>query len=234
MASIVTASMLAITLVTRPDIIGFLPQAVVAVAVIITASRLLKIKELRRFYQLRKIDFTLAIVALLGVFVSGVLIGLMISVFLSLLIVLYRSSRSHIAVLGKIPGHIAYGDVEEIPDAEQIPGVLIVRPDVPLFFANVNTMNQEIRSLISAAKIPVEKVLINLGASEDLDIASIDMLSNLVDELEDENITLLLADIEGATRSRMEHTGLIEKIGEENIYLRVPEAVEAQTKSIIQ
>jgi high affinity sulfate transporter 1 len=234
LASIITAALLAITLVTRPDIIGFLPQAVVAVAVIVTASHLLKMKELRRFYHLRKIDFTLAIVALLGVFVTGVLVGLLIAVFLSLLIVLYRSSQPHISVLGKIPGHIAYGDIEENPDAEQIPGVLIVRPDVPLFFANVNTMNQEIRSLISAAKNPVEMVLIDLGASEDLDIASIDMLSNLIEELEDENITLLLADVEGATRSRMEHTGLVDKIGEKNIYLRVPEAVEAQAKSIIQ
>lgn len=234
LASIVAAVILAITLVTRLDIIGYLPQAVVAVAVIVSASNLLRLGELRRFYHLRKIDFTLAMVALLGVFVNGVLVGLLIAVFLSLLIVLYRSSQPHISVLGKIPGHIAFGDIEEYPDAEQIPGILITRPDVPLFFANVNTMNQEIQSLISAAKISVEKVLIDLGASEDLDIASIDMLSNLIEELEDENITLLLADVKSATRSRMEHTGLLEKIGEENIYLRVPEAVEAQTKSMIQ
>lgn len=65
-----------------------------------------------------------------------------------------------------------------------------------------------------------------LGASADLDVACTDMLRDLIDELDDASIRLLLADAKGATRSRLEHTGLLRRIGEENLYLRVPEAVE--------
>ena len=69
-------------------------------------------------------------------------------------------------------------------------------------------------------------VIIDLGASADLDIACTDMLRDLIDELDEVGIRLLLVDANGATRSRLEHTGLLERIGEENLYLRVPEAVE--------
>jgi MFS superfamily sulfate permease-like transporter len=230
LASIVTAVLILLTYATQQEILSLLPQAVVAVAVIVSVSRLLNLAELRRFYQSRKIDFGLALVALVGIFLAGVLPGLMIAVFLSLLIVLYQSSQPHLAVLGKIPGHVAYGDIDENPDAEQFPGLLILRPDVPLFFANAHTLFNQISSLVAAAPEPLKVVIIDLGASADLDVACTDMLRDLVDELHRADIRLLLADAKGATRSRLEHTGLLERIGEENLYLRVPEAVEAVTE----
>jgi high affinity sulfate transporter 1 len=230
-ASIVTAMLILGTYVTEREILSNLPQAVVAVAVILSASHLLNLAELRRFYRSRKIDFGLSLVTLVGVFVTGVLPGLMIAVFLSLLIVLYQSSRPHLAVLGKIPGHRAYGDIYDNPDAEQIPGLLIVRPDVPLFFANAHTLHGQISSVVSTAPGPVRAVIIDLGASADLDIACTDMLSNLLDELHQADIRLLLVNAKSATRSRLEHTGLIERIGEENLYLGVPEAVDDVTRT---
>ena len=225
-ASIVTAVLILLTYTTQREILSYLPQAVVAVAVIVSGSRLLNLAELRRFYRSRKIDFGLALVTLVGVFLAGVLPGLMIAVFLSLLIVLYQSSRPHLAVLGRIPGHVAYGDIDENPDAEQIPGLLIVRPDVPLFFANARTLYSQVSSLVATAPKPLKVVIIDLGASADLDVACTDMLRDLIDELDEVGIRLLLVDANGATRSRLEHTGLLERIGEENLYLHVPEAVE--------
>jgi MFS superfamily sulfate permease-like transporter len=224
-ASMVTAVLILFTYATQVEILSFLPQAVVAVAVIVSVSRLLNLAELRRFYRSRRTDFGLALVALVGLFLAGVLPGLMMAVFLSLLIVLYQSSQPHLAVLGKIPGHIAYGDIDENPDAEQIPGLLILRPDVPLFFANAHTLYSQIGSLVATAPRPLEVVIIDLGASADLDVVCTDMLRDLIDELHQADIRLLLADAKGATRSRLEHTGLMERIGEENLYLRVPEAV---------
>ena len=225
-ASIVTAALILATYATQVDVLGNLPQAVVAVAVIVSVSSLLNLAEMRRFYRSRKIDFGLALVTLVGVFLAGVLAGLMIAVFLSLLIVLYRSSQPNLAVLGKIPGHLAYGDIDENPDAEQIPELLILRPDVPLFFANANALHSQISSVVSSAPNSLKVVIIDLGASADLDIACTDMLSNLVDELHQADIRLVLVDVKRASRYRLERTSLLERIGQENIYLRVPEAVE--------
>jgi high affinity sulfate transporter 1 len=226
-AALVTAAILIVTLLTRVDLIGNLPQAVVSVAVILSVSHLLHSGLLRRFYKTRRIDFTLAMVALLGVLVAGVFPGLLIAVFLSLLIVLYRSSQPRLSVLGKIPGHEAYGDIDENPEAEQYPKILILRPNVPLFFANANLMHSQIRKLVLSSTEPLKAIIVDLSSSEELDIAVTDMLMNLVEELEQAGIRFLVADAKSSTLSQLENSGLVKRIGEDKIYLRVPEAVEA-------
>jgi high affinity sulfate transporter 1 len=232
-ASIVTALFIVLTISTSVDIIGYLPQAVVAVAVIISASHLLRINEIKRYYQLRKLDFGLAGVAIIGVISAGILLGLLIAVFLSLLIVLYRSSQPHLAILGKIPGHVAYGDIKENPDASQIPGLLILRPEAPLFFANANVLHSQVRDLVKNSPTHITAMLIDLGASDVLDIATTDMLKNLTEDLHHAEIELLLAEVHSATRSSIERSGLLDLIGESNIYLRVPEAVDDWNNSLL-
>ena len=227
-ASILTSLFILFTIGTSIDPIGYLPQAVVAVAVIISASHLLRINELKRYYRLRKIDFILAIVAIIGVISAGILLGLLIAVFLSLLIVLYRSSQPHLAILGKIPGHDAFGDIEENPEASQIPGLLILRPDAPLFFANANIFHSQVRNLVKNSPTPLNAVLIDLGASDVLDIATTDMLKNLIEDLQHDGVEFLITEVHSKTRSSLERVGLIDLIGEEKISLRVIEAVHEQ------
>jgi len=224
--SLVTAAVLIFTLITSVDLISNLPQAVVSVAVIISVSHLLHSGLLRRFYDTRKIDFALAMVALIGVLVAGVFPGLMIAVFLSLLIVLYRSSQPRLSILGKIPHHEAYGDVTENPDSEQFPDILILRPNVPLYFANANLMHSQIRKLVLANSQPLQAIILDLGASEDVDVAVTDMLEVLIEELAQDDIRFILANTKSSTLTQLENAKLIERIGDNNIYLRIQEAVE--------
>ena len=183
-------------------------------------------EQLKRAYRLNKIDFVMAMIALVGVFAAGILPGLFIAVFISLFIVLYRSSRPHLAVLGQNPGHQAYSDIHENPNAAQIPGLLILRPDAPLFFINASTLHSQIHKLVSSAHGSIKAVIIDLSASDELDIAVTDMLKTLLDELNESGIQLVLANIKKATRAAVAHAGLTEKIGEENIYLSILEAVD--------
>jgi MFS superfamily sulfate permease-like transporter len=224
--SLVTAVVLIFTLITSVDLISNLPQAVVSVAVILSVSHLLHSGLLRRFYDTRKIDFALAMVALIGVLVAGVFPGLMIAVFLSLLIVLYRSSQPRLSILGKIPHHEAYGDVMENPDSVQFPGILILRPNVPLYFVNANLMHSQIRKLVLANSQPLQAIILDLGASEDVDVAVTDMLKVLIEELTQDNIRFIIANTKASTLTQLENAKLIERIGDNNIYLRIQEAVE--------
>ena len=225
-ASIVTALLLMLTVATRVDILSNLPQAVVAVAVSVSVSHLLNRHELGRLYRARRIDFLLAMVALVGVIIAGILVGLLIAVFLSLILVLYRFSQPHIAVLGRIRDQRVYGELKEHQDAEQIPGLLIVRPNVPLFFTNASTAHSRIRSLVSQADTRLVAVIVDLRASADLDVATTDMLRHLSIELSAADISFLLADAQSTTRDRLRHTGLLDLIGEENLYLSISTAVQ--------
>ena len=231
LSSLITAASLLLVLILPGQFLSNVPSAILAVAVIMSVVRFMDVQELRRLYRSRLTDFVLALAALVGVITAGVLGGLLLAVFLSLAIVLYRASRPHIALLGKVLGHQAYGDLARSPDALQVPGLLIVRPDVQLFFANANAVGSQIVRLVGEHPQPVSTVLIDLGASADIDVASLDMLSDLIDDLGDVGVRVLLAEVAEKTVDRLQRAGLLARLGEEHVYLDVVEAVEDFTRT---
>ena len=133
-----------ITLLALAPLFHNLPNAVLGAIVIASVIGLMDVPELKRFYGSNRIDFVLAMVAMFGVLTTDVLTGLLIAVFLSLLIILYRASRPHLAVLGKVPGQTAtYGDVARHPENVHVPGLLIVRLDAPRYFLNATWPGQD-------------------------------------------------------------------------------------------
>jgi len=133
LSSIVTSALIIVTVIALAPLFYNLPNSVLAAIVIASVIGLMDIAELRRYYASSRVDFGLAMVALLGVISTDVLTGLMIAVFLSLLIILYRASRPYVAVLGTAPGQeAAYGDIARHPENLHVPGLLIVRLDAPI------------------------------------------------------------------------------------------------------
>ena len=226
LSSIVTAALIIITVMVLAPLFHNLPNAVLGAIVIASVIGLMDVPELRRYYASNRVDFVLAMVALLGVISTDVLTGLLIAVFLSLIIILYRASRPYVAVLGKVPGQeAAYGDLARHPENLRVPGLLIVRLDAPLYFLNANVARSQLLDLISSSQPAPVAVLFDLGASADLDIASLDMLKNLVVELDEIGIDVLLAQVRGGVRDRLRQASLMAEIGEDRIYLSVAAAV---------
>jgi SulP family sulfate permease len=226
LSSIVTAALIIITLLVLAPLFYNLPNAVLGAIVIASVIGLMDVAELRRLYASNRVDFVLAVVALFGVLSTDVLTGLLIAVFLSLLIILYRASRPYVAVLGEVPGQVAtYGDVARHPENMQVPGLLIVRLDAPLYFLNANVARGQILGLVTASQPPPRAILFDLGASADLDVASLDMLKNLVRELDEAGVDVLLAEIRGRVRDRLRKASVMADIGENRIYQSVPAAV---------
>jgi high affinity sulfate transporter 1 len=225
-ASLVTVGILLITLVTVAQPLAYLPIAVLAVAVIMSVVRLLGISELGRYFRTSRTDFALAMTALSGVVLAGMLAGLFLAVSLSLALVLYRSSRPHITVRGRMSGRAAFADIERNPGVEQIPGLLIVRPAVPLFFANAEAARSQILALVARSRSPLNAVLIDMSASADLDVASTDMLGSLVEDLAERSLDLWLAAPQEVTRDRIRQRGLLQRMGDDHLYLSVSDAVD--------
>jgi MFS superfamily sulfate permease-like transporter len=164
--------------------------------------------------------------AMVGVLLTDVLIGMLIAVALSIAFVLYRASRPHIAALGRMPGPRAtYADLRRHPDAQPVPGLVIVRLDAPLYFFNANVARTQIAGLVGAGGPDVHGVLIDLAATADLDVTTTDMLLDLVRELHGRSIEVLLAQVKGSVRDRMRRTGLMDELTEDRVYLSVNSAV---------
>ncbi len=202
-----------------------LPEAALAAIVIVAISGMFKIKEMRRLYHVRKADFALALVALLGVLIFEVVVGLSIAVVTSLLVLVARASAPKLSVLGSVPDRIDFSDVRRHPENRTMPGLLIIRPNEGLFFANVTVLAEEIRDEVQNSDHPVRAVLLDLEMTFDLDVPSLDALAELKEGLDEEGISLMLVRIHQDVREILEHSGVLDQIGADNIHSHILEGV---------
>ena len=210
LSSLVSALLIVLTLLVLAPLFTNLPNAVLAVVVMNSVISLMDVKELRRFYAVRRTDFVVALVALFGIILTDVLTGLVIAVVLSLIFIVYRASRPYIALLGQAPGKPGeFGDMLRHPEYEQIPGLMMVRLDAPLYFLNAGVAQIMIRELAATQPQP-RAVLIDLGASGDLDVPTMDLLADVAVKLRTRDVTLMLAQVHGAVRDRLERAHVMD------------------------
>ena len=221
LSSLVSAGVILAVVVFLAPLLRNLPTAVLGAIVLSSILGLFNFAEFRRYYRQRKTDFVLAVTALVGVLSTSVMVGLAIAALLSVVMLLYRASRPYIAILGKRASG-EYGDIGRHADAQPIPGLVILRLDAPLYFFNANVARTQILAQIDDT--PPRAILLDLGASADLDIGTSDMLRDLNSDLRQANIDLLFAQVRGSVRRRMRLTGLFDHIGEDHIFLSVAAA----------
>ena len=205
-----------------------LPEAALAAIVIVAVSGMLKLGEIRHLYRLRKGDFWLAAITFFCVLTfESALAGLLIGVLLSLLALIWRTSTAKLSLLGRIPGTVAYRSTAYHPDAIQDPGLLIARPDEGLFFANAASLRNAIRRRITASEIPIRTTIVDLEMTNELDVPGTEMLAQLHEEHEAVNLEFKLVAVHAPVREMLDASGLTERIGAENIYPTILEAVLA-------
>ncbi len=197
-----------------------LPEAVLAAVVVVAITGMIKVKEFRRIFPLNKVDFAFAIVAMLGVLTFEALEGLLIAVILSLLALVWRASQPKLSVLGREPGRLIFSDSRSHPENRTIPGLLILRPDEGLFFANSDALRNDILALVDHADPPVQVALLDLEMSNQLDLPSVDMLVELRNELENRKVELWMARLRRPVREALEQVGFFKEFDPENIHSR--------------
>jgi sulfate permease, SulP family len=204
-----------------------LPEATLGAIVIVAVLGMMKVGELRRFGRLRQTDLLLALVALFGVLVFGVELGLAIAVVTSLLALVWHASRGRVTSLGRSPTGSDYASIVRHPDHRASPGMLVLRPDEPLFFANAESLRTSIRDAVAQADVPTRAVVLDLEMTGELDVPALDMLADLNDELDDDGIRLLLARVHAATSAGLERSGLLTRLGPDAVHDHVISAARA-------
>jgi MFS superfamily sulfate permease-like transporter len=228
LSSIISSILVLATLAVLAPFFATLPNAVLAAVIISAVSGLLDVSALKRFYQDFRMDFLPAIIALIGVITVDLVSGLLIAVFLSVVLVVYIASRPHLAVLGVVPSQPNnYSDSTHNPEVKSIPGLLILRIDAPLFFANANITRSQVLNAIATSSPPPKAILFDLSASSTLDYTSLDMLESLFSDLEAARIEVLLAHVRAPAREKLQRSGLLDRIGESQIFLSVDSGVQA-------
>jgi high affinity sulfate transporter 1 len=227
LSTITAALSVGLTLAFLLPLMRNLPEAVLGAIVVHAVAHLLDVKTLQYYAKLRTGSIWIALAALLGVLQMGILKGLIFAVGLTLIALMYKLSANKDSVLGRIPGTRNFVDVERHPGAEQVPGMLIVRPNGVLFFANANRTRNRLRVLVGNASAPLKVVLLNLEASPEVDVTSLEMLEQVNKELHESGIELRFARMTDPVRDLFARSGFLERLGHERVFPGVDVAVDA-------
>ncbi len=230
-AGLSAAALTVVVLLAFTWVFEELPQAVLSGIVIAAVWGLMDVAALRRYNKIRQADFVAAAVAIGGVVLFGPLPGLGIAIVTSLAAIIYRSSAPRLEVLGKIGDEkAAWGRVRGHKHRKTVPGVMVVRLDVPLFWANAIAI--EDRILAELENWPdTRAVVLDLEATSQLLTTSADMLSHLHDELADRGIELYLARVITRVARVLERAGFLEQLGDDQIWHSISQAVRAARRA---
>ena len=223
---LVGAATIILMLVLVPGLLRSLPQPTLGAVVIAASLSLADISGVRRLWQQRRIEFLLSMTAFLGVALLGVLPGIAVAVALSILNVFRRAWLPYRTTLGRVSGMSGHHDRRLYPDAEQLPGLVILRFDAPLFFANARTFREEVRRLASAEPRP-RWIVVAAEPITDVDTTAADMLAELDEELNAEGTSLVFAELKDPVKAKLERYELVGPLDPAHFFRTLESALDA-------
>lgn len=208
LSGLVSAGLILLVALFLSDLLRTLPQPVLAAIVLMAVASLFKIHALIRLWRFSRWEFAIALAAILGVLGSGILRGVLIGAVMSLLLLLHRASRPHVAVLGRVPGTHIFGDLIRNPENEITPGVFIFRVDAAILYFNAEYLHDQFIRHLSLQTPLVKLAIWCLGTTAHLDLAGAEMLEHLHKELRERGIDFKLAEAHGEVRHALRAAGL--------------------------
>ena len=204
---------LALCLLFLTGLLENLPKAVLAAVVLTAVYGLLDFPALLRMWRVSRLDFFAAAIALVAVLLLGILQGILLAALASILLLLARVSRPHVAFLGRVPGTNSYSDMDRHPENEPLPGVVIFRPEASLIYVNADAVLESVLNrLREAAPSVIRLAVCDLSAAPYLVLAGSRMLHELHAELASRGITLRVIGAHGSARDLLRADGVEEKV----------------------
>jgi len=189
-------------------------------------SGLIKMKELKRIYQLDKVEFAVAMIAFGGVLVFGILKGVMLAVIMSLILLIRRTAHPNVAVLGRIGNTNHYSDIERHPDNITYNSIIILRIESSILYFNADSILEKINKSLSE-NAPAKLLVLDLSASPYVDVSGSKMLLQLAREIHKSGIKIRLIAALSGVREILRKQGLEEYTGPISRADTIAEAVTA-------
>jgi high affinity sulfate transporter 1 len=226
LTGVVGAVAISLLLLFAPELLSDLPQAALAAVVIASAIGLFELAELRRLYRIQPWEFWLALAATFGVVFLGPVPGMMIAIGIALAEFIWDGWNPHFAILAHADGVQGYHDLKRYPDARQIPGLVLLRWDAPLFFANAEKFREVVLDAVAAAPAPVRWLVVAAEPVTSVDVTSFDMLVELRETLRAAGIELVFAEMKDPVKDKLKRFAAVDRLGE-HFFHTIEEAVDA-------
>lgn len=234
LALLAASTTLALCLLFLTGLLENLPKAVLAAVVLTAILGLFDFRGLLYMWRVSRMDFYAATIAIMGVLLLGILQGILLAALISILLLLARASRPHVALLGRIPGTNSYSDLARHPENEPLGSVIACRPEASLLYVNAGYVLETVMASVLKNRSKIRAVVCDLSASPYLDLAGARILHALHDELAAQGIALQIVGARGRVRDLLRADGLAEKVGGLERAVSLDDAISAARKRVAE
>ena len=218
--------MVVLTLLFLTPLFYYLPNAVLASIIMVSVFGLIDFEYPRTLWKFRKDEFVVLILTFLITLFVGIKEGVLIGVLFSLLLMVYRTSKPHFAILGKIKGSEYYKNIERFGDEiEKRDDLLILRFDSQLYFGNKSYFKTHLMKEVNAKGDNLKGVILNAEAINYIDSTAANMLISVINELHNRNLQFYIAGAIGPTRDIIFSSSIIDVLSKEFLFVKTKEAV---------
>ena len=225
-STLLAAIFILIVVLFFSHLLSALPQPVLAAVVLVAVASLFKVSTLKELWRSDRQEFVVAIAAFVGVLTFGLLRGVMIGVVISIVQLAHAAAHPHVALLGRIPGTRRFSDCDRHPDNEQIPNIMIFRPESSLIFFNIDTVSDLIlHRVLAGASLPTV-VVVDLSEAPTVDLQSAHTLAAMAIELSGKGIRFQAVEAHSSVRDRLRREGIDQRLGGVNRFTSVADVID--------
>ncbi len=214
-----------------PGVVSLMPAPTLAAIVITASLSLFDWRGWAWLLRVRRSEFLLSLAAAVAVLFIGVLEGIGVAIALSIANFVRKAWRPHSTELGKVEGVPGYHDRERHPEAKVIDGLLMIRYDAPLFFANAPDFGRRLQERMRDVGRPIRRVVVVGNAITDIDSTGAEILTDVLEDLAQKGVTFAFAGLKGPVKDRLRSYGLYDQIGDDNFFANTISAVDSFVKS---
>lgn len=226
LAAIISAGLVALTVAFLTPLFYYLPQAVLAAIIIVAVSSLFDLHAMKILWRTDRRDLVLLMVTFVATLSLGIETGIAIGVVLSLVIVIYNSTKPHSAELGQLEDTENYRNLDRYPAALQRDDIIVFRYDSPLYFASSNYFLDRIQELVLTRNKHPKLFIFDAASVNFIDSTGMHTLEELLKYLNKNGIGFAIAGVIGPVRDKLKQSGLMTHIGMDNFFFDVAEAVK--------
>ncbi|WP_369047984.1 SulP family inorganic anion transporter [Tenacibaculum sp. UWU-22] len=224
-ASVISVVIIIITLLFFTPVFYYLPKTVLAAIIIVSVFNLINLKEARYLWKANNLDFWLLMATFLATLFLGVKYGIITGVGLSLIVLIYRTSRPYVAELGKVPNSNFYKNKERFADVIIDNEILVFRFDAQLFYANANYFRDKLDEMAEKKGVVLKLIVLDGESINRVDSTGIEMLKERVKYYKNKGITFYFAGIKGPVRDVMFRSDMLDVISINHFFMRANGAV---------
>ena len=225
LASIITALLIGLVVLFFTPLFYFLPKTALAAIIMVAVFGLVDVATFKQMWRYNKADALSLLVTFFAVLITGIETGIIIGIFTSLILYLYRTSRPHMAVVGRLGNSEHFRNILRY-DVKTYPHVTAIRVDESLYFANTNYLEEHLIKLIHEQPEVEHLVLICSGINF-IDASALETLENLIQGLKESGISFYLAEVKGPVMDNLLRVGFVDKLGTNHIFLSTHQAMRA-------